>query len=65
MKKLIELYVITFVLALVAIACIAYGYIYSDSTVFFTGCLIFFPLFCISYWSYEREYYGHFNNARY
>lgn len=64
MKQLIQLWVITLIIAIVTIAFVTYGFIYDDSVMFLAGDVICFPLFIFCYLDYKEEYDGYVNNAR-
>ena len=55
--KLIKLWIITFVIMLIAIFFILWGLIFDDLQKFLIGDLIFFPFFCFCYLAYRKEYY--------
>lgn len=57
--KMIKLYLASLSVTLGTIFCLAYGYIYNDSTIYMMGDIIGIPFSVVLNWAYWREYYEH------
>lgn len=56
---MIKLYLASLFVTLSTIFCLAYGFIYNDSTIYMMGDIIGIPFSVVLNWAYWREYYEH------
>ena len=56
---MIKLYLASLFVTLSTIFCLAYGFIFNDSTIFIMGDILGIPFSVAMYVGYRREYYEH------
>jgi len=56
MQNLILIYIFTWLMFIIAISCLVYGYVMYNNTVYFAGDFIFLPMAITSYLVYKKVY---------
>ncbi len=64
MKTLVRMYIFTLLVFTVTIVCLAYGYIFSNSDIFYAGDMLGIPMCIIMFAAYRKEYYEQLSNVR-